>query len=81
MKEKIIEFICEAKDDKSLKNAITDSTDLINEIKLNSIEIINLMISIENEFDLELEYEDIEYESFKTIVSLEKLIESKLQKN
>lgn len=51
---------------------ITPTTDLVNELMFNSISIIQLVVSIEDAFDIEI---DDEYLLLERLNTLEKLLE------
>jgi len=51
---------------------------LISDLGLDSIQIIGLVSGLEEEFDIVLEDEDLDFELFSTINSLATLVEKKL---
>ena len=72
MLEKLREIICEFV--KIDPNEITEDTNIISDIGLNSLELVNLAVAIENEFDLEIP--DREVEGIETIGDVMKVLEN-----
>ncbi len=50
---------------------------LINDLQLDSIQMIELITKLEGEFSIELDDEDFDFEVFSTIDSLTKFVEEK----
>ncbi len=46
---------------------IDENTDLIKEIKLDSIEALNILLMAEERFDIEIEDEDLNKETFQSL--------------
>lgn len=61
MKEKIYSIIAEHYPDFEA-SMINDSTDLINEMKFDSLLTIKLLIAIEEEFGIEIDFDDFDFE-------------------
>ena len=72
MLEKLREIICEFVNIDP--NEITEDTNIISDIGLNSLELVNLAVAIENEFDLEIP--DREVEGIETIGDVMKVLEN-----
>jgi acyl carrier protein len=58
---------------------ITPSTDLFEAGVLDSLTLIELVVSIEQEFKISLKYNDIQHAHFRTVEELEKLLVSRYQ--
>jgi acyl carrier protein len=67
MKEKLINIICEVKEDNSLVDKIRNSTDLLNEVNIDSLQLINIILKIEDEFDIQIDFDDFDMDSLKSI--------------
>lgn len=67
MKEKLINIICEVKEDNSLVDKISNSTDLLNEVNIDSLQLINIILKIEDEFDIQIDFDDFDMNSLKSI--------------
>lgn len=57
MLEKVIDILADHTD--YPKDKITADSDLVNELELNSFEVLSLVSEIEDEFDIEVQDEDI----------------------
>lgn len=56
---------------------INDSSALVEDLHLDSIQMIELITGLENEFDIILEDEDLDLEFFSTVNSLANFVKSK----
>lgn len=70
MKEKIVAIITKVKEDQSLGEIITDNTDLVNDIGFDSLQMINFLLTLEDELDLELDFDKLDYEHLKVFKNL-----------
>jgi acyl carrier protein len=57
---------------------ISNDSELVSELGLDSIQIIGLIGGLEEEFDIVLEDDDLDFELFSTINNLAKLVDGKL---
>jgi len=57
---------------------ISNDSELVSELGLDSIQIIGLIGGLEEEFDIVLEDDDLDFELFSTINNLAKLVNGKL---
>jgi acyl carrier protein len=78
MEEKIIQVLAKVKDE-NLVGKATGSTRIIDEIGLDSLEMINLMLQIEEKFGVEINFEEFELSYLETIASFSGYL-SKLKK-
>ena len=56
---------------------VNNESSLINDLNLDSLQIMELITQMETEFDLELDDEDLDFEHFSTIDSLAAFVNSK----
>jgi len=77
MKEKLIKIICEVKEDTSLTEKIENSIDLLNEIDIDSLQLINIILKIEDEWDIQIDFDEFDMNSLKSVDSLCEYIKSK----
>lgn len=61
------------------RERITNNCSLVNDLGLDSIQILELIVALENEFAVRIEDEDLDYELFSSINSLAKHIQFKLK--
>lgn len=60
MREKIIDLIAQVKEDPSVAGRITGSSHLVNDIGLDSLKVINLVLLVEQEFAVEVDFDTFE---------------------
>lgn len=65
MSEKIKSFLCEIKTDSSLLEKVTDDTNLIEDIGMDSLQLINFLLKIEDEFGVEFDFEKFDMNILK----------------
>ncbi len=68
MKEKIKEIIGEVLNDPNISQQINDNTNLINDVGLDSLTIINLVLKIEDEFEVEIDFEEFDIDENLTTI-------------
>ncbi len=60
MNERIKNILSTIKDDQNICN-IADNADLINDVGLDSLQMINFLLKLEDEFDIEIDFEELDY--------------------
>ena len=73
-KEKIVQFLSRFFRNHELK----DDEDIFSLGFVNSLMAIQLVTFLQKEFDITIEDEDLDFENFRTINSMEELLERKL---
>lgn len=68
---KIKNILVIVKEDESLLGSLTLESDLINEVGLDSLQMINFILLVEEAFGVEIDYEDLDY---KYLLSIEAFI-------
>jgi acyl carrier protein len=76
MKEKLVNIICTVKEDDTLAKKIENSTDLLNEIDIDSLQLINIILQIEDKLDVEINFDEFDMNNLKSIDSLCRYINS-----
>lgn len=69
MKEKIIEILS------GLNPKIQDGINLISESVIDSFEVVNIVMELEEAFDIEIDPEDVIAENFETVDAIVALVE------
>lgn len=69
MEQKIIQILAEIKEKPELVNQITKETRIIDEIGLDSLEMINFILRIEEDFEVEIEFEEFDLSYLDTVGS------------
>lgn len=69
MKEKILQIL------KEVNPAIEDGINLISEGLVNSFEVVNIVMELEEAFEIEIDAEEVIAENFETIDAIVALVE------
>lgn len=75
IEQKIFELI-----KKNIANKKMDILANLTDLGINSITFVKILIAIENEYDFEFDDDDLNFENFKTVSTLAKYVEDRLQK-
>lgn len=67
MEEKIKSILCEVKDDYSLMDNLYSSSDIVNEVGLDSLQMINFILRVEDEFGIEIDFENFDISQVSSI--------------
>lgn len=67
MEKKVKEIIAEIKDKPYLAQALSDDTDIINDVELDSLQMINFILRVEEVFDFEFDYNNFDYDHLSSI--------------
>lgn len=77
MKEKVKEIIVKVKNDELFtKELINDDTHLINEVSLDSLQLINFMLRVEDEFKIQIDFDNLDMDNFNSLESFCQYISS-----
>jgi len=76
IRTKIVEIIGAYAKDKDALAAVTDDTNILEDLKVNSARLVDVILDFEDAFDIEVEDEDAD--SVNTVGDAIKLIESKV---
>lgn len=67
MDKKIIAILADIKEDEKLKDTLTGESSIIDDVGLDSLEMINFLLMIEEEFGKEIDFERLEYSNLESI--------------
>jgi len=67
MFDKIKEILAKVKEDANLTDALRPDSDLINEVGLDSLQMIGFILEVEETFLVEIDYENFDLEHLKSI--------------
>ncbi|MFV9644352.1 MAG: phosphopantetheine-binding protein [Desulfobacterales bacterium] len=70
MQEKVKEILAQIKEDPDIASTLSNNADILNDVGLDSIQIINFMLKIEEEFDVEIDYDNFNYNHMTSIDKL-----------
>ncbi len=74
MEEKIIQILAEVKGDQELTDNTSIGTAIMDDIGLDSLQMINFMLRIEDEFGIEIDFEKFDLSDLGTISSFSNYI-------
>ena len=78
METRIKRIISELVEDKEIQNTISSETNIIDDIGLDSLQMINFILMLEDEFDIEIDFDEFEYEYLLKFSTLVEFIKGKL---
>ena len=64
---KLKEIIVEVKNGEVAVDSITDSTNLRTEVGIDSLQLINFILSVEDEFEIELDFDSFDLDHFGSL--------------
>ncbi|KPV59821.1 D-alanyl carrier protein [Paenibacillus sp. A3] len=68
MFDAIVQILCQIKEDNpSLRERLTLETDLNNDVGLDSLQMLNFMVKIEEELKIEIDYDEFDYVHLRSI--------------
>lgn len=67
METRIIELLCEVTENEELKDKLNATSDIINDAGLNSLQMINFVLKVEDEFDVEVDFETFDFTHLNSI--------------
>lgn len=73
MEEKIKMILAELKEDPNLLN-LTHEADLLNEVGLDSLQMINFLLKLEDTFDIELDFDSLDYSDLRKLGQVEAFV-------
>lgn len=78
--EKLTQILVEVKNEPDLAAWINPGTDLINELGLDSLQMINLALRVEDEFQITIDFETFDFDTLLSVESFWEFIESMMAK-
>lgn len=72
---RLISILYKLKDGRVPREQMTSATRIVDELGIDSLEMINLFLSIEDEFDIEIQYDGISLSTLESIETLSAFIE------
>lgn len=80
MKEKIKNILAQVKESIDISD-ISDNADLMNDIGLDSLQMINFLLQLEDEFDIELDFDSLDYQHMRSLPKLTEFMEGMVEKS
>ncbi|WP_054741176.1 acyl carrier protein [Cellulosilyticum ruminicola] len=69
MKEKIKEILVEVSEKPELMEALQGDFNIIEEVGLDSLQMINFILRVEDEFDVEIDFDEFDYDNLQSVSS------------
>lgn len=68
MYDKIVDILCAIKEDQpELRHSLSPATDLNNDIGLDSLQMIQFMLKVEDQLNVAIDYDQFDYEHLESI--------------
>ncbi|CAH1058985.1 acyl carrier protein [Paenibacillus pseudetheri] len=65
--DKLIEIIVEVRETPELRDSISSDADIINDIGIDSLQLINLILKVEDEFDVEIDFDEFQMDELTSV--------------
>jgi acyl carrier protein len=75
MFEKIKDILAVVKEEDALRETITPKSDLINEIGIDSLQMIQFILMVEEAFRVEISYEDLDFQYLLSVEAFMRFLE------
>jgi acyl carrier protein len=75
MIQSIMNILCEIKESPEMMSTLNPQTNMIQDVGLDSLQMINFVLAIEDTFDLEIDFETFDYEHMSTIETFVSFLE------
>lgn len=75
MRERIKQLLGELKNDPSFSKKLSDSSSIIDDVGLDSLQMINFFLMVEDEFELQIEFDEFDFTYLNSIDSFCTFIE------
>lgn len=67
MREEIIEILVEVKQDPALASRVTGASHLVNDLNLDSLQLIDLILKVEEKFDVVVDFDSFQLEDVSSL--------------
>ncbi|SDG51210.1 acyl carrier protein [Lentzea fradiae] len=74
MEHRIRAVLGEVLGDEELAASITDETNIVDDLGLNSIQMINFLLALEDAFDVELEFEELSFSQLESFPAIRQFV-------
>jgi acyl carrier protein len=79
MIEKLKHLIADVKEEPALAASLTPKSRILDEVNLNSLQIVIFLMKLEDEFEIELNYEKFDMKHLADLSALSSFLESQKQ--
>ena len=74
MKQKIKSILSEVKENPELAVSLSDEADIVNEVGLDSLQLVTFLFRLEEAFGIEIDFENFDYSDLSSINCLAKVL-------
>ncbi len=74
--EKIIDILVEVKENPVLADEFTENSKIFDDIGLDSLEMINFVLKVEDEFNIEINFDQFDYSNMEDIKTFASFIKA-----
>ncbi len=74
MKEKIKEILSEIKENPAAAATLSDETDIINDVGLDSLQMVSFVLKLEEELDIEIDFDNFDFSHLSSINNLSEFL-------
>lgn len=78
---RIKKVISKVMDDPRLEDTLTDDADMIYDVGLDSLQMIDFMLRIEDEFEIELDFDSLDFTHMRSIQKFADYLQLHITKN
>jgi len=77
MQEKIIAILSELKQDPTLLATITGTSDIVNDVGLDSLQMIQFILKVEDELDVQIDYDGFDFQYLQSVDAFVDFLQTK----
>ena len=81
MKEQVKQILIEIKENPNLFDNVSDNAHIINDIGLDSLQMLSFILKVEEVFDMQLQFESFDFNHLNSVDSFCAFLESQKNEN
>ena len=79
MVDKIIELVCEVKEGTVQQEEITADSHMLKDVGLDSLQLVNLILLVEETFDVEIDFDLFDYSVLDSVKKFASFVEMQME--
>ena len=79
MVDKIIELVCEVKEGTVKQDEITADSHMLKDVGLDSLQLVNLILLVEETFDVEIDFDLFDYSVLDSVKKFASFVEMQME--
>ncbi len=76
--DQLVQILAEVKNEPGLSDKIEPGTDIINDLGLDSLQMINLALQVEETFNITIDFETFDFDTLLSVQSFYEYIEGEM---